>query len=194
MATEDIDLSPDSLRKIAKRAKLDEELKKLELNAERLKVRAEIEGIDVSDKIKEIDQEIERLEKEREEFGSYKHPFLELTQKQKQLLDRLEKLESKKTQIQESVYESLKNEYLGEKEAILQQIGQTIIKLKEIKEGASKGAQSLKYSLEELSVRKEIEEIPEDIYNERISNLKAEMNQSEELKTAVDFLLNMVES
>ncbi len=194
MATEDIDLSPDSLRKIAKRAKIDEELKKLELDAEKSKVRAEIEGIDISDKIKEINQEIERLKKEREKFGSYKHPFLELIQKQKQLHNRLEKLEGKKDQIQESVYDSLKNEYLGEKEALVQQIDQTISQLKEIKEGAAKGAQSLKYSLEELSVRKEIEEIPEEIFNERISNLKAEMTQSEELKTAVDFLLKMVKS
>ena len=192
MATKDIDLSPDSLRKIAKRAKIDEELKKLELKVEKLKVRAEIEGIDISDKIKEINQEIERLKKEREEFGSYKHPFLELIQKQKLLHDRLEKLDGKKAQIQESVYESLKNEYLGEKEALVQQIDQLIAQLKEIREGAAKGAQSLKYSLEELSVRKEIEEIPKEIYNERISNLKAEMTQSEELKTAVDFLLEMV--
>jgi len=134
------------------------------------------------------------LKKEREEFGSYEHPFLELIQKQKLLHNRLEKLEGKKAQIQESVYESLKNEYLGEKETLIQQIDQTITQLKEIKDGAAKGAQSLKYSLEELSVRKEIEEIPEEIYSERISNLKAEMKQSEELKTAVDFLLKTVKS
>ena len=68
MATNDIDLSPDSLRKIAKRAKIDEELKELEIKAERLKVRAEIEGIDISEKTKEVNQEIERLKKEKEEM------------------------------------------------------------------------------------------------------------------------------
>ncbi len=192
MTTDQMDITPDSLKKIAKRAKIEEELKKLKIKAEKLKIRAEIEDIDVNEEINKLDQEIEKLTNEMKEYGSLEHPFFELLKKQKKLQNRLKKLEEKKGQIQTSVYESLKNEYLGEKEAISQQINQTTNQLREIKQGASKGAHSLKYSIEELSVRKEIEEIPEDIYNQQFSNLKSELAQSEELEAAVDFLLEMV--
>ncbi|MFX1286754.1 MAG: hypothetical protein ACFFB5_24160 [Promethearchaeota archaeon] len=194
MTTEKMDINPDSLKQVAKKVKLEEELKKLKLKSEKLKVRAEIEEIDVSEDIKKLDQDIMKLSEEREKHGSLEHPFLDLIDKQTKLQERLMKLEEKKGEIQATVYESLKNEYLGEKEAITQQINQAIEQLRKMKQGASKGAQSLKYSIEELSVRKEIEEIPEDIYNERISNLKSELEQSDELKEAVDFLLKMVRS
>lgn len=192
MTTDQMDISPDSLKKVAKRIKIEEELKKLKIKAEKLKIRAEIEEVDFSEEINKLDQEIMKLTKGREKLGSLEHPFLDLLNKQKKLQNRLRKLEKKKSEIQASVYESLKNEYLGEKEAIANKINQTTDQLKEIKQGASKGAQSLRYSIEELSVRKEIEEIPEDIYNQQISNLKSELAQSEELNDAVDFLLEMV--
>jgi archaellum component FlaC len=192
MTTDQIDISPDSLKKVAKRLKIEEELKKLKIKVEKLKIRSEIEEIDVSNEINPLEQEIKRLIEDQEKFGSIENPFLDLLTQQKNSVERLNKLEKKKGEIQTSVYESLKNEYLGEKEVITNQIKQAIDQLREIKQGASKGAHSLKYSIEELSVRKEIEEIPEDVFNEQISNLKSELVQSEELQEAVDFLLEMV--
>ncbi|MFX0139383.1 MAG: hypothetical protein ACFFDN_37430 [Candidatus Hodarchaeota archaeon] len=194
MTTEKMDISPNSLKKVAKRVKIEEELKKLKFKTEKLIIRAEIEKIDVSEDLKKLDQEIVRLTKDTEKHGSLEHPFLDLVNKQMKLQERLKKLNVKKGEIQATVYESLKNEYLGEKNAITQQINQTTDQLREMKQGASKGAQSLKYSIEELSVRKEIEEIPEEVYNQRISDLKSELVQSEELIEAVDFLLKMVRS
>ncbi len=192
MTAEKMDITPDSLKKVAKRVKIEEELKNLKIKIEKLKIRAEIEEIDVSEEIKKLDQEIAKLTKDRKEHEPLEYPFLNLINKQTKLEERLKKLNEKKGEIQATVYESLKNEYLGEKEAITQQINQATDQLREMKQGASKGAQSLKYSIEELSVRKEIEEIPEEVYNQRISNLKSELAQSEELKEAVDFLLKMV--
>ncbi len=192
MTAEKMDITPDSLKKVAKRVKIEEELKNLKIKIEKLKIRAEIEEIDVSEEIKKLDQEIAKLTKDRKEHEPLEYPFLNLINKQTKLEERLKKLNDKKGEIQATVYESLKNEYLGEKEAITQQINQATDQLREMKQGASKGAQSLKYSIEELSVRKEIEEIPEEVYNQRISNLKSELAQSEELKEAVDFLLKMV--
>lgn len=189
-----MDITPNSLKKVAKRVKIEEELKDLKIKTEKLKIRAEIEEIDVSEEINKLDQGIAKLTKDRENHGPLEHPFLDLIDNQTKLQERLKKLNEKKGEIQATVYESLKNEYLGEKEAIAQQINQTTEKLREMKQGASKGAQSLKYSIEELSVRKEIEEIPEEVYNQRISNLKSELAQSEELKEAVDFLLRMVKN
>ncbi|MFX0123732.1 MAG: hypothetical protein ACFFAE_08850 [Candidatus Hodarchaeota archaeon] len=192
MTTNKMDISPESLKKVVKRVKIEEELKKLEKKLEKLKIRAEIEESDFSEEINELDQTIAKLIKDKEKYRSLKHPIFDLLNKQKILQERINKLEEKKTGIQTSVYESLKNEYLGEKEATAQQINQIIEQIRELKQGASKGAHSLKYSIEELSVRKEIEEIPEDIFNQQISDLKRELTQSEELLSAANFLLEMV--
>ena len=192
MTTDQLDISPESLKKVVKRIKIEEELKKLETKKEKLKVRAEIEESDFSEEINELEQKIAELIEEKEKFGTLKHPIFNLAKKQKTVQKRIRKLEEKRATIQNSVYESLKNEYMGEKEAVTQKINQVMDQLKELKHGASKGAQSLKYSIEELSVRKEIEGIPEDIFNQRISDLKNELAQSEELLSATKFLLEMV--
>lgn len=193
MTANEIDLSPESLKKVAKKARLEMTLKELVLKHEKLKIRSEIEGVDVSGELSELDQEINNLKKEEEEYASSEHPVLELIQKQTAVQERLKKLNEKKGQVSPAVFESLKNEYLGEKEAITRQINQTIVQLKKLRQDASKGTEALKYAIEELSVRKDIEDMPEDDYNERISNLKSEMSQSEELLTAVSFLLELVE-
>lgn len=192
MTANQMDISPESLKKVVKRIKIEEELKKLEIKIEKLKTRAEIEESDFSEEIKELDQMIAELIKDKEKYGSLEHPIFDLVNKQTILLKRIKKLEEKKPGIQISVYDSLKNEYLGEKEVITQQINQIVEQLRELKQGASKGARSLKYSIEELSIRKEIEEIPEDIFNQRISDLKNELTQSEDLLSASKFLLEMV--
>jgi chromosome segregation ATPase len=192
MTTNEKDLSPESLKKVVKRIKIEEELKNLETKKEKLKIRAEIEESDFSGEIDELDQKIAELIDEKEKYGALEHPIFDLVKKQKTLNDRIKKLEEKRSTIQISVYDSLKNEYMGEKEVVVNQINQILEQLRELRQGASKGAQSLKYSIEELSVRKEIEEIPEEVFNQQISDLKIELAQSEELLAATEFLLEMV--
>jgi chromosome segregation ATPase len=192
MTTNKMDISPESLKKVVKRIKIEEELKNLEIKKEKLKIRAEIEESDFSGEINELDQKITELKDEKEKYGALEHPIFDLAKKQKTLNDRIKKLEEKRSRIQISVYDSLKNEYMGEKEAVANQMNKILEQLRELRQGASKGAQSLKYSIEELSVRKEIEEIPEEVFNQRISDLKSELAQSEELLVATEFLLEMV--
>ena len=192
MTTNEMDLSPESLKKVVKRIKIEEELKNLETKKEKLKIRAEIEESDFSREIDEFDQKIAELTDQKEKYGALEHPIFDLVKKQKTIQERITKLEEKRSTIQISVYDSLKNEYMGEKEVITNQINQILEELRELKQGASKGAQSLKYSIEELSVRKEIEGIPEEVFNQRISDLKNELTQSEELLVATKFLLEMV--
>jgi chromosome segregation ATPase len=192
MTINQMDISPESLKKVVKRIKIEEELKNLEVKKEKLNIRAEIEGANFSEEINELEQNIAELIKKKESYGTLEHPIFDLVNKQKTVQERIKKLEEKRSTIQTSVYESLKNEYMGEREVVTKQINQIIEQLRELRQGASKGAQSLKYSIEELSVRKEIECIPEDVFNQRISDLKNELNQSEELISATKFLLEMV--
>jgi hypothetical protein len=193
MTSNQIDLSPESLKRVAKQVKINAELKELEIKVEKLKIRSEIEDLDISSELEQFNNDLTRLKSEKEKNQlDGQHPIFELVQKQNIMQERLKKLNEKKNQIQPAVYKSLKNEYLGEKEEISLYIKETITKLKEIKKAASKGGQTLKYSIEELSVRKEIEEIPDDVFQKQINDLKAEYSQSEELITAVNFLLKMV--
>ncbi|MFX0086962.1 MAG: hypothetical protein ACFFAU_14995 [Candidatus Hodarchaeota archaeon] len=194
MTFDQIDLSPDSLKQVAKQVKIEEELNKLKIKVEKLIVRSEIEGLDLSDEIEKLQQELTQLKTEKDKSQSKgEHPIFELIKKQSVLEERIKKLNEKKSQIQPTVYDSLKNEYLSEKKTTSLQIENTIKKLKEIKQSASKGGQTLKYSIEELSVRKEIEEIPDEIFQKQLNDLEKEFKQSEELITAVDFLLKMVQ-
>jgi hypothetical protein len=193
MTADQIDLSPESLIKIAKKVKLEESLKKLQYQSEKLKIRAEIEGIDTSDDLAKIDQEVTALKKDSVEYEEYEHPIFDLMEKHSALQDRLKKLNEKKGRIQEVVYDSLKNEYLSQREALTKQLEDTISRLKKIRQEATNGTHSLKYGVEELSVRKDIEEIPDDVYNERITALKSQLTQSEELMTAIGFLLELAE-
>ena len=193
MTADHIDLSPESLIKIAKKVKLEDSLKKLQYKSEKLKIRAEIEGVDPSDDLAKIDQEIASLKKDSAEYEEYEHPIFDLMEQHSKVQDRLQKLNEKKGQIQEVVYDSLKNEYLSEKEALRKQLEDTISRLKKIQQEATNGTHSLKYGIEELSVRKDIEEIPDDVYNERITTLKSQLTQSEELMTAIGFLLELAE-
>jgi hypothetical protein len=194
MENNQIDLSPESLKKVAKKIKLDEELKELTLNLEKLKVRAEIEGTDLSEEINKFNKEIEKTKKDNEEYDSYNHPLVELFQNHKDVEKKLKKLEEKRNQIQPGIYESLKSEYIQEKTSITAKINESIDQLKKIERDASKATQTLKYAIEELSVRKDIEEIPENEFNEQISNLKKELSQSDELNEAVKILLELVEA
>jgi len=193
MTPNQIDLSPESLKKVGKKIKLDGRLKELNLRIEKLKIRSEIEGSDLSEEINKFHKEIEYLKQENEQYNSYNHPLIDLFQKQKKVEKKLKKLEEKRNQIQPSIYESLKSEYIEEKTTISNNISETIIQLKKIERDASKGTQTMKYAIEELSVRKDIEEIPENEFNEQISNLKQELSQSEELNAAVRILLELVE-
>lgn len=193
ITSDQIDLSPDSLKMVAKQVKIEANLKELKIKVEKLTVRSEVEEVDLSDEVEKLNNELNRLKAEKEKNQSEAvHPIFELVQKQTVIQERLRKLSEKKETIQDAVYDSLKNEYMGEKEFITSQINDTINKLKEIRKAASKGGKSLKYSIEELNVRKEIEGIPEDKVKKQINDLKNEFAQSEELISAVDFLLKMV--
>jgi intraflagellar transport protein 74 len=192
MATNQIDLSPESLKKIARKAKLEKKLNELKLEQEELNIRAEIEGIDITNDLEKLNQEITVLEKENENLTAYEHPIIEFVQKQSLLQDRLKKLEVKKNQIKPKVYESLKNEYLSEKELINNRVENTLRQLTKIKQEALNATSTLRYAIEELSVRKEIEDIPDNVYSERISDLRKELTQSEELINSVTILLDLV--
>ena len=112
MTLNQIDLSPDSLKQVAKQVKIEAELNELKVKVEKLTVRSEIEDLDLSDEIEKLNKELIRLKTEKEKHQSKgEHPIFELVQKQTVLEERVKKLNKKKSQIQPAVYDSLKNEY-----------------------------------------------------------------------------------
>lgn len=191
MASE-LDLTPEMIKLIVKQAKIDTELEELQVKYEKLKVRSEIEELDFSEELGEIQEKLNQLKNEKKGLGEVNFPLIKLYRKQNEIQERISRLNEKRGQIQPEVFESLKNEYIDEQNQISYQISQILLRFTEIKNQAAKGAQTLKYSIEELTVRKEIEEIEDADFQRRIADLQGELTQSEDLLTGIEYLLHLV--
>ncbi len=190
--TSELDLTPEMIKLIVKQAKIDTELEELRVKYEKLKVRSEIEELDFSDELGKLQEKLNQLKDEKKGLGEIKFPLITLFQKQKEIQERISRLNEKRGQIQPEVFESLKNEYIEEQNEVSYQISQILQRFTEIKNQASKGAQTLKYSIEELTVRKEIEGIEDSEFQQRLADLKGELTQSEDLLTGIEYLLHLV--
>ncbi|NHJ02151.1 MAG: hypothetical protein EAX86_08425 [Candidatus Heimdallarchaeota archaeon] len=190
--TAELDLTPETIKLIVERAKIETELEDLEVKYEKLKIRSEIEDIDYSKDLKNLEEKIKYLKTTRDGLGEIKFPLSTLIAKQNEVQERLTRLNEKRGQIQTEVFESLKNEYLDERTTLANEINQILQRFTELKQQATKGAKTLRYSIEELSIRKEIEGMEEDAYQQRLMDLKTELSHSEDLLAGIDYLLQLV--
>ncbi|MFW9779647.1 MAG: hypothetical protein ACFFE8_12395 [Candidatus Heimdallarchaeota archaeon] len=190
--SDQVDLSPDSIIQLAQDIQQASKLRALELQKEKLQLRAELEGLEVAEELKKVTKDLEALkEKQTENTNNW---LLELIQKKSVFDTRLQKLAEKRGQIQDSVFNALEAEYKEEKQVIDQQLIDIKAKLRQMVADASKGKKSLTYAIEELEVRKEIEGIPDEEFQKRGDELKKELAQSEALQEASKVILEQVES
>ncbi|MFW9853831.1 MAG: hypothetical protein ACFFFG_02130 [Candidatus Thorarchaeota archaeon] len=187
-----VDLSPNAIIQLAQDIQQASKLRALELQKEKLQVRAELEGLEVADELEKVIQELEALKEQQTKTTN--NWLLELIQKKSVFDTRLQKLTEKRGQIQDSVFSALETEYKEEKQAIDQQLMSIKAKLRQMVADASKGKKSLTYAIEELEVRKEIEDIPDEEFQKRRNELKEELAQSEALQEACNLILEQVES
>jgi len=187
-----VDLSPDSIIQLAQDIKRASNLRALELRKEKLEVRAELEGLEVAEELEKVNKEL--TEHKEQQTDSTNNWLLELIQKKSIFDSRLQKLAEKRSHIQDSVFQALETEYKEEKQVVDQQLVEIKSQLQQTARSASKGKKSLEYALEELEVRKDIEDIPEDQFQKQRDELKKELAQSEALQVATTVILNQVES
>ena len=188
------DLTPDVIITMAERIKSEQLLQKLQEEHEMLKVRSEIEGIDNKEEINRLEDEISKI-KEKEVDSSEDSGFLtKIYPQQSQLKMRLEKLEKRRTTIQHEVYQSLKDEYLSELNSVTEQLNTAIKQLEITRQQTQPLIQVLKFQIEELAVRKEIEALSDEEFNKKNSQLQTELDEKEKYLSAVEYLLTQVKS
>ncbi|MHA1226292.1 MAG: hypothetical protein ACTSPV_06070 [Candidatus Hodarchaeales archaeon] len=153
----------------------------------------EIEELDCNEEIKELDGKIVELEKKLEQISGSTLLMKDIIQRQNKLLENLERLEEKRSSISGDIYISLKQEYLEGIEKISEQIANIQFYLTRLLKEKKADIKSLKLSLEKLVLRKEIEEMPEEIYRKEHDQLKKDLEDAELLSRAIEYLLSVVE-
>ena len=112
--------------------------------------------------------------------------------KQSQIKKRLEKLEQRRSTIQQEVYQSLKDEYLLDLSLVSEQLNTAVKQLEIARQQIQPLIQVLKFQIEELAVRKDVEDLTDDEYNKKNSTLESELNEKETFLSATEYLLQQV--
>jgi chromosome segregation ATPase len=185
-------LTPDVIISIAEQIKSEQLLQKLQEEHETLSIRSEIEGTDNKDEINRIANEISELKEKKVETSNDSNFLTKIYPKQSQIKKRLEKLEQRRSTIQQEVYQSLKDEYLSELNSVSEQLNSAVKQLELTRQQILPLIQVLRFQIEELEVRKDVEDLADDEFNKKNSQLEAELHEKEEYLSSVEFLLLQV--
>jgi chromosome segregation ATPase len=186
------DLAPDVIISIAEQIKSEQLLQKLQEEHEILSVRSEIEGIDNKEEIDRIASEISKLKEKEVEISNDSGFLTKIYPQQSQIKKRLEKLEKRRTTIQQEVYKSLKDEYLSELNSVTEQLNTAVKQLEITRQQTQPLIQVLKFQVEELAIRKDVEDLSDDDFRKKNSHLQTELNEKEKFLSAVEYLLLQV--
>jgi hypothetical protein len=189
----DINFDPNDIINLAEQMKRGQRLQKLQHDHELLVTRSEIEGIDNQSKIKEIEKEISELKQfQKSDQSKESDVFRENFEKQAILKERLSKLLQKRKTVQPEVYRSLKDEYESELRELTNKIDLIIKQIEIARQQTQPLIQVLKYRMEELLIRKDIENMPEEEFIERKNKLETEIDEKEAYLTALEYLVQQV--
>lgn len=182
----------NQLKGIAKQSELKEELAKLKINIEELKVREEIEGIDLSQDIKKAEKRVKEIDGEL--AGSkISHPFIDMGEKRKANIERLEALEGKKDRVSEAVFDKLHTEYeekIMKTEAAFQD---EMTKMRKLETAALDLKDNIDEKKEEIMIRKELGELTEEEYKQKVAELDKQLEKASVIYNALKILIPMYE-
>jgi chromosome segregation ATPase len=184
-------LTAESIISLAEYLKNKQLLNTLEQEYELLSVRSEIENLDNKARLKELKEKVSEL-KEKSTTIPESISLFENFDKQKILSERLDKLENKRDSIQEEVYLALKNEYLSELTDLNKEV-QLLVKHLEIRREQTKPViQVLNFQVEEMQIRKEIEDLSEEDFQAKINKLNQELQEKKQEEESIDIILQQV--
>ena len=170
-------LNAESIISLAKYLKSNHLLTTLNQEYEMLSLRSEIENVDNKARLNELQIQISKLEEESQNKPESSSLF-ENFDKQKIISERLEKLEKKRNSIKDEVYIGLRDEYLLELNDLNNEI-ESLVKQMEISREQTKPIiQVLSFQIEEMHVRKEIENLSEEYFQAKIKELNQELNET----------------
>jgi hypothetical protein len=188
------DLTPDAIIQLVEQFRSENRLSMLQEEHELLLVKSEIEGISKQAEIEKLETEISSIKRQNSETNSKTNLLIENFRSQTILKERLEKLEQKRNTIQTEVYQALKDEYLTELNKLTENLGVFLKKLEIARQQTQPLIQVLNFQLEELAVRKEVEDLSEDDFNARNTELKTDLERKMNYLSALDFILKQVKT
>lgn len=184
-------LNAESIISLAKYLKNNHLLTTLEQEYEMLSLRSEIENVDNTAKLNELKIKISKL-KEETQNKPESNSLFEKFDKQKIISERLEKLEKKRDSIKDEVYIGLKDEYLLELSDLNNETKSLVKQMEVTREQTKPIIQVLSFQIEEMQVRKEIENLSEGHFQAKIKELNQELNEKKQVEEALDFILKQV--
>ncbi|MHA1976424.1 MAG: hypothetical protein ACW98F_06560 [Candidatus Hodarchaeales archaeon] len=186
------DLTPDAIIKLAEQFKSEKRISMLQEEHELLLVKSEIEGIDKQAEIERLEKEISSLKEQSGDSSNQSNLLIENFRNQTILKERLEKLDQKRSTIQLEVYQALRDEYLTELNKLTQNLDTFLKKLEISRQQTQPLIQVLNFQIEELAVRRDVEDLSEDDFNERDKELKTDLESKTNFLSALDFILKQV--
>ena len=184
-------LNAESIISLAKYIKSNHLLTTLNQEYEMLSLRSEIENVDNKARLNELKIQISKLEEETQNKPESSSLF-ENFDKQKIISERLEKLEKKRNSIKDEVYFGLRDEYLSELNDLNNEIESLVKQMEITREQTKPIIQVLSFQIEEMHVRKEIENLSEEHFQAKIKELNQELNEKKQVEEALDFILKQV--
>jgi hypothetical protein len=172
--------------------KADQKLQKLEEDLELLVVRSELEGIDNQEEISRLKLEVSQIKIQPKGNGSESGVIQNNFKKQALLKERLTKLEQKRDTVQPEVYQSLKEEYELELQEINRNLDLILKQMEIARQQTQPLIQVLNYRLEELMVRKDIENITDDDFSQRKKKIEDELDEKKDYLAALEYILQQV--
>ncbi len=192
MPNDNSNLAPNDIIRLAKQMKTDQLLQKLQHDRELLVTRSEIEGIDNQQEISKLEKEISQLQRQQKDHKSDSGFIQENFKKQSILKERLSTLERKRETVQLEVYQSLKDEYESELKELNNKLDSILKQIEISRQQTQPLIQVLKYRMEELSVRKDVENIPEEEFTERKKKLELESDEKMKYLAALEYIVQQV--
>ncbi len=186
------DLTPDEIIKLAEQFKSEEQLSKMQRELELLLVKSEIEEIDKQAEISELKEEISFLKEQSDESSEVSNLLIKNFRNQSVLQERIEKLDQKRNTIQLEVYQALKVEYSTELDKLTQDLSKFMKKIEISRQQTQPLIQVLNFQIEELAVRKEVEELSEEDFSLRNQDLNTDLENKTKYLAALEFILQQV--
>ncbi len=193
MIIDEQNLSSEEIIKLASLLKVKKRKSELEVKLEKLKLRAMIEEHDLGKEIDEISHELKNIEEKADNEEEKPHGLLILIQEKERVVNSLQKLHEKRDKIQDHVYNSLKEEYMNEDNSIQIKLEKIRVHFRSLINELQDQKKSLDRKLEEINLRQKIEELPDEVYNQKLSELNTEADRSTDLFEATTYLLSLVE-
>lgn len=176
------------LSKLATKIRIKTEIDAINLKLEELQVKQEIEGLNLSEEQHRLEQRKTTLQEELQGITD-SFPVLKLKEEISMHTIRLEKLEQKRGSISEKVYSSLSKEYSQSLADLQIKLEKEERRIRELHHQLKLFLDTLDETIEELQIRGELEGASRNFVDSKIKELENQKLRATDLIKAVEQIL-----